>query len=174
MTFPVLFLDMDGVLNSATYLRGEQRKRDRLIPNIEDMDDAQRWANTIDRAAVQRLNRILQTTNAQVVLSSSWRYRFRNVAELTPILELRGFRGRLIDRTPLRFEMDNGLPSDRGYEVATWLKRCPEIDRFVILDDSNDFPNLRHRLVRTSWEHGLLEPHIAKAIELLNTPEKRS
>lgn len=174
MSFPVLFLDMDGVLNSATYLRGHRRISARLTPNTEDMSDDERWADTIDPIAVDRLNRILKTTNARAVLSSSWRYRFSEVEPLSRIMKMRGFAGELIDRTPLRGEVDKKLPSDRGYEVATWLKRYPEVDRFVILDDSNDFPNLRHRLVRTSWEHGLLEPHIAKAIELLNTPEKRS
>ena len=50
----IIFLDIDGVLNSETY-------------------DKNRTAGAIDPECAKRLNRIIKETNADIVISSSWK-----------------------------------------------------------------------------------------------------
>lgn len=155
----VVFLDMDGVLNSSDYLYVRNRRTKR------------EWKEMIDPAMVALLNRVLEITGAKVVLSSSWRYRFNTpekLEKLRSILRSRGFAGELIDRTPLGMEMPPGSGAGvRGIEVAFWLNRHPEVSEYVILDDSDDFPGLGDRLVRTSWAEGLTAKHAKHAVAIL-------
>jgi hypothetical protein len=51
---PLLFLDVDGVLNSH--------------------DANEYHFNTIHRDKIERLNRIVKATGAEIVISSAWRY----------------------------------------------------------------------------------------------------
>lgn len=52
---PLIFLDIDGVLNDKSFNHLAQ-------------------SNTIDRDKIRNINLLLEYTNAQVVISSAWRY----------------------------------------------------------------------------------------------------
>jgi hypothetical protein len=163
----ILFLDMDGVLNSAEFF--DRREH----PSLDRCSD-EWWAQMVDPDAVARLNEILDATGAKVVISSSWR---DHVApdQMQRVLEVKGFRGSVIGRTPLMEEMgwENGRYGGRGLEIEAWLteNRRLEIKSFVVLDDNADMDStsghVMPRLVQTSWKHGLLDEHIQQAIELL-------
>lgn len=160
----VIFLDMDGVLNSAHYLYVEHRR------SRGQRAEGRDWAEMIDPKMVARLNRIIERTGAKAVLSSSWRIVFaETMDEFREILRGRGFAGEVIDRTPIASEMGGTCTGVRGVEVAWWLGRA-EVSSFVILDDSDDFPGLEDRLVRTSWAHGLTDEHVDRAVEILERP----
>jgi hypothetical protein len=74
----ILFLDFDGVLNSRGFLAMSRGLAISRYPHSE-----------IDPEAVARVNRILERTEAEVVVSSSWRHG-RTLAELQALLESHG------------------------------------------------------------------------------------
>ena len=143
MTAPrrVIFLDIDGVLNSAPFL-GEGAD----LP----------WEAMIDPRAVARLNALVRATGAAIVVSSSWRCHVP-LARIARILGDHGFDGEIIGATPRR-------PSSRGAEIQAWLDEAADgPDAFVILDDVSDMGPLTPHLVLTSFDEGLLDAHVADA-----------
>lgn len=171
----IIFLDIDGVLNSSDW---SQRRGD---PETGGMSTDQRRAQRIDPDAVARLDRLVARSAADVVLCSAWRA--SGVESMRRVLALRGFRGRLIDRTPVRQEHDLELfrrlhgkpaadpsPWPRGYELQQWLDARPEIESIVILDDCASMKHLSPWQVRTSMRDGLLDEHVERALEILRRP----
>jgi hypothetical protein len=175
----VIFLDMDGVLNSHEYLYVRNKKaiaeaegdEEKGFLTLGEKAAGRAWNEMVDPVAVKRLNRIIHKTGAKCVLSSSWRYQFQDVSELQTILVERGFEGELIDRTKLGREMEAGYHENggiRGIECSEWLSRHPSVTAYVILDDADDFTGIEDRLVRTRWAEGLLDPHVELAIKILD------
>ena len=114
----------------------------------------------LDPACVQVLNEIVARGEADVVVSSTWRYG-KTIAELQAMLEEQGFIGRVVDKTP------TGIPgADRGAEIAAWLARHA-VGGYVIIDDHVDMGELRSHLVQTQPAHGLQPTDAARAIEVL-------
>lgn len=167
MTVRVVFLDMDGVLNSVDFF-----DRNVVHKAVPEMGSDDWWTRMIDPVAVERLNRIVEGSGAKVVLSSSWRYH-TSPRDIQRILSARGFVGEIIGRTPLATEMPEPLrrTGKRGLEVEVWLAKNKHlgVEQFVILDDLGEgsFDHLVKYLVRTSWGHGLLDEHVEPALRLL-------
>lgn len=143
----VLFLDIDGVLNSwrTSIAFGG------MPFNIIGADRAK-----FDQVAISLIAAICERAAAVIVLSSSWRredYWDRIGKELgLPI----------IDRTPWMF---NG---SRGDEIASWLGEHPEVDRYAILDDMADAGSGHgDRFIRTSMKEGFTYANAEKLAELL-------
>lgn len=135
-----LFLDIDGVCNSATYAHAI---------GIGGMLG-------IDPVPAALVRRIVQETGCVVVLSSTWRLHEGN--RETVRREVCDF----IDVTPYM-----AGTADRGCEVAAWLEAHPDIERYAILDDDSDFHH-DQPLFSTSWQDGLTEPIAKKVIAYLN------
>lgn len=142
----ILFLDVDGVLNSENTFRKH--------PNAHF---------PIDPYMVLLLDRIVHATGCRVVLSSSWRHHAESVEHIKkhicPILDI----------TPTL----NGV---RGEEIREWMMRWqdgfhPEyeiITKFAIVDDDSDFlPG--QPLFKTSWKEGLTDEIAQKIISHLNS-----
>lgn len=164
----ILFLDMDGVLNSHEFLYTKRNaSRTRWNGTVES------WATMVDPEAVERLNKVIEATGAEICLSSSWRYAFRHaLPKFTEVLRAKGYLGPDVKyRTPTGHEMPKGYSSGnvviRGQEVATWLHEHPGVTHYAIVDDSNDFGPLLDRLVQTRWSTGMLDEHVAPLIEML-------
>ena len=152
-----LFLDVDGVLN----YRGCKYK----LPNSN--------IYFVDDEKIKLLKQILDATDAQVVLSSTWRYELI-WSELgmqtdgsfdllrSKLLE---YDIKLISRTP---KLESGY---RGEEIDTWLKswRGDKVESFVILDDDTDMlDSQKDNFVNTDAFVGLTWHDAEKAIEILN------
>ena len=154
----IIFLDIDGVLNSAAYLK---RWRDETFRHEKGEKKGDRWIEMIDELAVPLLNKIIEVTGAKVVISSTWR--ILNSAEMIQTyLNKKGFVGEIIGCTP-RLPFD-----DRGTEIERWLKTHDPVESFVILDDGSDMGPVLDRLVHTTWATGLQQEHVERAIELLS------
>lgn len=131
----VIFLDIDGVLNSDEY-----------IDKIKKLN-----VNTIKRKVsvnkISLLKKAVDATGARVVLTSSWRYR-RDGTLLKSLLSKYGI---LADSTPF-------LDNKRGLEINKYLSDNPLVDRYVILDDeifdSYDEELIKH-LIKISDKNGL-------------------
>ena len=150
----LVFLDFDGVLNSATYQRAVAAK-------LTDAEFVTRSSKLLDVAAIERLNRLLAETGAKVVVSSTWRIGM-TVPELQALLEGRGFNGVVYGVTP-------NLHSTRCAEIQAWLDQHGSDGRFVILDDADGMDELTSRHVRTDLESGLTDADCMRAIELLSS-----
>jgi hypothetical protein len=154
-TDAVLFLDVDGVLNSKAFLT---RPSAGLVVSHDAID----WADMIDPENVAHLNRILSETGAKVVVSSSWRSMFKELGDLEAVLQSRGFRGRLEDRTPARMRA-----TARGFEIDQWRHQNGHTGPIVILDDNSDMEHMLPWLVQTSFDTGLTAADADRAIETL-------
>ena len=151
MNNKIIFLDVDGVLNSMKFDRWLQDHHMKQYYGYE----------LLDQNALLNLQDIVFVTGADIVLSSSWRLSRSCCEELRQQLLPYGLQ--FIDKTV-------SLPrKDRGEEIKEWLSRHPEVDHFVILDDDEfEMAGLEGHLVKTTFEEGLLEQHAAKAIEILS------
>ena len=111
---PVVFLDIDGVLNSKQWYAHDAASHEVISPT-----DRKLWEHSIDPDCVRRLNRILQQTGAVVIVSSSWR-KTHALSEIVSILESRGFRGDIDGATSA-----NGTLSG-AEEITPGLCTAPE------------------------------------------------
>lgn len=162
----IIFLDIDGVLNSMAYF-AQNKGKGRRHSDISDYH-------------LKMLAEIYHTCNAKIVLSSSWREIDNptnpGVYWLWEYLvdKLAEYGMEIMDKTPLLPDMNRPL------EIKTWLDQQPNKKsiRFVSLDD--DFSKERYDeygigdcLIKTSFycddvsEGGLQREHVDKAIELL-------
>lgn len=134
----VLFLDIDGVVNSdETLKRGGDGGMLGIDPYL---------AFLVGRIA-------LAVPDLKVVLSSSWRHfpsgRAKVHERVLPVF----------DETP-----SLGRDSVRGDEIKAWLDAHPETERYAILDDGDDMlPEQLPNLFRTSWICGVT-PEIVQAV----------
>jgi hypothetical protein len=141
----IIFLDIDGVLNSKNYEYSDRYIRDALDP-----------------LAVARLNKITDATNAKIVISSAWRTPFEfDKDSLFYLLKEEGITGEMIDITPI---FTSCLRWD---EIKDWLEDHPTVENFVILDDMNYMGGLQEHLVLTTMVEGLLDSHVDLVLEKL-------
>ena len=154
----IIFLDIDGVLNSETY---EASRR-------EDCGDGY-----IDLSRVKLLADIVNTTGAKIVLTSSLRIEWEKDSErcdkdgkyINQCLDRYGLS--IMDKTPF-----TSLFAERRKEILSWISNHrSEVESFVILDDmSYGWGKLSGRVVITDpLSYGLEEEHVQKAVELLST-----
>lgn len=154
----VIFLDVDGVLNSHPFLHGLEGT------TWNDSDE-----HMLDPVAVALLQELVDRTGADVVLSSSWRYD-HTPAEMQAMLTAAGCQVAVVGATPTALEDINvpcGQTRQRGHEIATWLEEHPGVDAFIILDDDADMAHLGHRLVQTTFAVGLTPEHVERAVRML-------
>lgn len=157
----VLFLDVDGVLNSAE--RPAQCREGGIMG--------------IDPVLTSRLVRVLLATGAKVVVSSAWRIcgidpgsRFfdcLSAADPTGLV-----LGRIIGKTA-----DGWARRDcdcRGDEIQLWLDSHKDVTAFAIVDDDAGMGHLEDHCVRTSWAEGLTEELADKLIEKLGRLESEA
>ncbi len=158
----VIFLDVDGVLNSLD-------TKETIEGYIFVSDDK-----------IELLKEIIVQTGAKVVLSSTWRRGWyckehieqpnesdrQDIRMFDALCEkLHEFNIELLDYT--------GDFGPRGQEIDAWLKawQGEPIEAYVILDDMRGTelrPHARY-LVQTSLGGGMTEKHVQRAIKLLNT-----
>ena len=151
MGLKVIFLDFDGVLNSESCNNGVT-----LLPS-----------------KLELLRQLVEATDAQIVLSTSWREHWSKDhrqcdstgATIDLIFCAHGLQ--IFDKTP-------ALPEGREAEIKAWLEQHPEIENFVVLDDrllGADF--LTGYFVKDSaYFGGLDEADVERAIEILNSERK--
>lgn len=149
----VILLDIDGVLNEDST---PTRTKSRMI--------------FVDEEKLLRLKRIVETTGAKIVLSSTWRYDRDDPSLSGDFLELReAFHAVGLDF--YGFTPVDAIGIRRGMEIRAWLGLHPEVTKFVILDDELfDYAErgLLSRLVKTDFAYGGLTEELAQeAIVLL-------
>lgn len=147
----IIFLDVDGVLNSEEFGRWLWDNHEKKYHGYE----------LLDQRAILCLQDIVFVTGAEIVLSSSWRISSLRTKQLKEQLLPYGLE--IIDRTI------SDARGERGDEIKEWLSRNPDVSHYVILDDDNDMSDIKNHLIQTTFRKGLLPEHATKAIEMLTT-----
>ena len=160
----LVFLDVDGVLNSVSYYN--------TVDSITK--------HPLDPAAIKRLKQLLDEAGrggatVHVILTSSWRTGWNkdpalqdhSARVLENALAMNGIR--IYDRTGFSGR------ADRPGEVIEFLRTYPyKVDGLVILDDANFFWNKYHledMWLKTDFhEEGLSEAMIPEALRILKEP----
>jgi len=152
----VIFLDVDGVINTEDQMRREYEKGHKTSS----------YYLTLDHFKIELLAKLVKESGAIVIVSSSWRIGgFEKAPSMVNLTNQLNQHGIIVSGyTPTSFE---GV---RGREIAQWIMtNCREIPQFCILDDSSDMEDLKEEhLIQTTWKHGLLPEHVEKAKEVLN------
>lgn len=147
----IIFLDIDGVLNSFKY---------DLERNPSD--------GNIDATRLPLLKEIVDTTDAKIVLASTWRKFWERGdiqanetgKEINKIFASAGLK--IFDKTPVL--------GSRKEEISAWLKQNEGVDAFCIIDDiCFGWDELSPFLVNTNPRigRGLEQSHVKKAISVL-------
>ncbi len=162
----VIFLDIDGVLNTKWWYT----QMDRNSPRDQ-------YGYAFDPKAVANLKRIVEETGAGIVISSSWKS--FGFSELEEMWTDRGLPGKLIGVTPNSVSDELLLEADidsielfhiRGEEIKEWLtKHGKNVSNYAIIDDmDNMLPEQQSHFVQTNPEFGITEEDAEKAIAIIN------
>lgn len=143
----IIFLDVDGVLNNA---RWAQKMYNEGVHVYAD--------DLLYDPAIKQLKRLIDATDAKVILSSSWRNYPDAMKHLAT--QLAAYDIFIYGVTP-------NVGPQRGDDISEWLANHP-VDNYVILDDDSDMTVHMDHLVQTSYETGLQYTHVDQAIALLN------
>lgn len=167
----IVFLDFDGVLNTEYYqgllcYRGKPWKDE--------------YGAFFDPAAVAQLKRIIDATNADIVIESSWKQ--LGLKAMLELWEARHLPGRVIDITPSSVSdswlraanLDESGPAMRyckGAGIASWLSNnATQETRYVIIDDEYVIldAQLPHFILTNPFE-GITKEQADTAISILNS-----
>eukprot|EP00833_Pecoramyces_ruminatium_P005139 jgi/Orpsp1_1/1179171/evm.model.c7180000068293.1 len=166
----VIFLDVDGVLTDDT-----------------------NFTLQIDEERMARLKRIIDATDAKVVLSSSRRraylpYLYNSDSLSEKIKKEMDHFQKMLDKyniTISDYTGDVGIKGyrSRPYEIRSWLLNKHNLKRFVILDDENWSWNWMDKYVvktarknpndKYSNVYGLEDEDVELAIEILNEDKQK-
>ena len=129
----ILFLDIDGVLNST-----------RTCVAFGGYPMELTHIAAFDQVAIRLIQRLCDSAGVQIVLSSAWRLHchFKDAGEALGLP--------IIDRTP------SGM-GPRGREIQDWLDAQPEpVECYAIIDDDGDMlPEQLAHFVKTDGHEGI-------------------
>lgn len=145
----ILFLDIDGVLNSEMFYKNSLKNKlnhyfpiwkvfhffglIKLYHWIIDAYDKDSWeCSQLDSKTIKLLNHVIEETDCKIVLSSTWRKHKGGYKKVEELMKRKGFVGEIIDATPV-------LWTKRGQEIEQWLSQHDNIENYVIVDDDSDF-----------------------------------
>lgn len=160
----VIFLDFDGVLNCTKSISRAPFPAPSYI-----------WYVGLDSDKMRNLAKIVQETNAKIVLTTTWRnhYTIGVYKQEDPVGKYVNNKFRKVE-LKIYDKIEPGKRFDRGKGAKIWLEQHPEVTDFVILDDEemgyyNDYDLFDPHFVKTLWDgHGLTENCANAAIRILN------
>lgn len=171
MSDKIIFLDFDGVLNTEHY-------QNYLYHEGKAWQDEH--GAFFDPEAVEQLRRIIETTHADIVVESSWKY--LGLEAMQEMWQVRNMPGRVIDITPSTVsdswllnanldELDPAMGHCKGMEIASWLSDHADKDtRYVIIDDEYViFDSQLPHFILTNPYDGITEDVANRAITILTS-----
>ena len=148
MNNKVLFLDIDGVLNSKIYYKYLYKPED--------------GGSRFDPYCVILVKKLIEEFSLKIVISSTWRDGAKN-----------RLMKELNDNNFIEYLHEDWLtpivrPANRGKEIELWLDNHPEVEDYIILDDNTNL--LDHQIdkfIKTSMYMGMVQEGYAQARNLL-------
>lgn len=185
----VVFLDIDGVLNSTRSVHvkigvlcsslSQQEAALDLQDEYGELPYGAKFAlKCADPVCVGLVNRLLEETGAMLVLSSTHRKHFDDrdatYGSDKHLQYLRLYLTAMGIRVPDLFSITSNMHTPRGEEIETWLNMAYEngvdVDSYVILDDGNDFGS-DQPLILIDPAEGLTFENYVEALKTLGAPE---
>ena len=152
----IIFLDFDVVMDTAYY--------DHVLSK-EGLPGNDPYGTVFDPDCGRTLNEIIDTTGADIVVTSSWKY-FMTYKDFLDMWEYRKLPGFVTDVTPTPTVRRN-----RGDEIDAWLAECDVDCEYVIIDDLDGGNFNEHQIARllvVNPFNGIDEEIKERAIALLN------
>lgn len=148
----VLFLDFDGVI--TTY--------------------DSRWC--IDTEKLNLIDKIIQQTDAKIVVSSSWKVGNENVEDFKERIGMKRCSKNTKNETPFQkflnqiYDITDSRGPWRGDEIQRWIDEHEEdIESYVILDDDDDFREEQlFNFVQTDTYEGITSREVKLCVNILN------
>jgi hypothetical protein len=148
---PLIFLDIDGVLNGHEF-------------------DPVAQSTSLNKYCVEVFNRVLKAVDCEIVISSAWRYMILGGA-----MTVRGFEymlrthgvGPLEDRL-VGCTREDEYVATRGKQVEHWRWLNKHDGLYVVVDDlSLDIAECGHPFVQTNGQRGISHDNAVRVVELL-------
>lgn len=147
-----IFLSINGVLNSNLFYCEKYTK----FNDLKDLGEVAFLVNSIDPITVNNLNKILEATDAKIIVLSFQKYYqylkdvFKAIGIKTPIFDI--------------------ISRASGIEIEAWLNKQIEPYVYVILDNNLDILDSQlPYFIQTNWmERGLSSSDAEQAIKILN------
>lgn len=147
----IIFLDVDGVLNSISHL-----KEVYYLTGIPHSN----YEYPFDEKCLNNL-KLLVDDNTKIVITSKWRKDIEGINKLMEELKKYDLDKYVVGFTPI-------LYTHRGQEIKSFIENTDiEIAHFVILDDNSDMDDLIPYLVKTNIQIGLTYENVLEAKEIL-------
>lgn len=151
----IIFLDVDGVLNS-------EAKLIRLYNETHDMSLFNPMP--FDEICLENLNILVRETNSKIVVTSTWRHTPELKERLIKALEDFNLDKEIIGYTP------HIQDATRGAEINGFLSKINYKPHFIILDDNDDMENLLPYLIKIDSRVGLTDQNIEEGVLKLPKP----
>ena len=163
----ILFLDIDGVLNT-------ERQHDHCVKvGAAHVDN---FGYAFDPVAVANLKKIVDETGADIVISSSWK--FCGLSTMQKLWASRGLPGKILDVTPnnvsdemlLNVDLSSmDMPAGKGSEIKEWLSTSGQnVTHYAILDDVPDMlPEQQSHFVQTDPRVGITQDDVRRIVFML-------
>ncbi len=152
--YKIIFLDIDGVLNSDDYIERQINRGIHCLVGTE----------ILDTCARDRLKLFLsENLDVKLVISSSWRWwDVKTTKEKFMKTRMCTLVPYIVGVTPRFFSNRS-----RGREIDFYIKKH-HIKDYVIIDDEDYDIHQKDHLVQTTYEHGLTEEHYKDIKRILN------
>ena len=144
----IIFLDIDGVLNSHRKLEEVYNKTHKPHSGYE---------YPFDEICLNNLKKLIEITDSKLVITSVWRKDEEGRDTLINALKEYELDQYIIGYTPI-------LGKKRGIEIQAYLDQLDYTPNFIILDDNSDMEELINYLVKTNIKVGLTESNVEEAI----------
>ncbi len=147
----VIFLDIDGVLNS---------QQQSISDNVKGTFDYE----GLDRVGLGLLRQVVELTDAKIVISSTWRH--DGYEGIAGAFEAHGWRGLIMRK--IIVGVTPWLTGVRGAEIKHWFDEHDEFTNYVIIDDDSDMlEEQQDHFVHTDGVLGFNMYDMVKAIDIL-------
>lgn len=166
----IIFLDIDGVLNSDRSIMTAGKKHQAWKSATPDTGGYEKFTVcTIDPIAVELINLLVRETGAKIVLSSVHRNHFKGNEDVRVPL-IREYLGKLgIESEHVIGFTSSNFNGHRGSQINEWLEKNPQVLHYVIIDDSSDMLDCqKEHFVLVSGRDGLSSGNYRDASRILD------
>ncbi len=169
----IIFLDIDGVLNSGKSFSDKNYNHHASLGIGEEY-------HSFYPEYKQRLNKLIETYDAKIVISSTWR-KYYGLSGMASIWENEKMSGEIIGVTGVSscgfrgLEIDKWIDDNLGYIVTIHQDvmkiNCDKVDlsNYLIIDDDSDMTYYqRYNFCHTRFATGFDEISYEKSNEILS------